>query len=53
MPNASEAELIEAAENFKQYMVVVRRIYERIGAEHSGHDSRDFNSRGRVTNDTV
>ena len=33
MPNASEAELLEATENFKEYMKVVWGIYQRISAE--------------------
>ena len=29
MPNATEAELIEARETFKRYIAIVIRIYER------------------------
>jgi len=41
LPSASEEELHEATENFKQYMAVVRRIYERITLERIELDSSD------------
>lgn len=48
MPSASEEELYEATENFKQYMAVARRIYERITLERMELDSSDRQSCGRV-----
>jgi hypothetical protein len=50
MPTASEAELREATETFKQYMAVVRRIHQRITVERIEADSSDCQSCGRVPN---
>ena len=41
MPDASEAELLEATATFKEYMAVVLRIYQRIHREASDSDSHD------------
>lgn len=38
-PHLSEAELIEAEDNFRQYLTAVLRIFERLQAER--HDSTD------------
>jgi hypothetical protein len=48
MPSASEEELHEATENFKQYMAVVRGIYERIALERIELDLSDRQWCGRV-----
>ena len=48
MPSASDEELREATETFKQYMAVVRRIYERITLERIELDSSDRQGCGRV-----
>lgn len=50
MPTGSEVELREATETFKQYMAVVRRIYERVTLERIEADSSDRQSCGRVQN---
>jgi hypothetical protein len=47
MPNATEGELREATDNFRQYMSVIERIYQRI-AQSSPPDSRQFGFRDRV-----
>lgn len=44
MPTSSELELREATDTFKQYMAVVRRIYERITLERIEADSSDRQS---------
>lgn len=41
MPTASEVELREATETFKQYLAVVRRIYERVTLESIKANSSD------------
>ncbi len=48
MPAASDEEMQEATETFKQYMTVVRRIYERITLERIELDSSDRQSCDRV-----
>jgi hypothetical protein len=48
MPNASPEELREATETFKQYMAIVRRIYERVTLERMEFDSSDRSDCGRV-----
>jgi hypothetical protein len=47
MPNATDDELREATDNFRQYMSVVERIYQRI-AQSSPSDSPQFGFRDRV-----
>ena len=47
MPTATEAELREATDNFRQYMNVIERIYQRI-TQHSSLDSHETGVRGRV-----
>jgi hypothetical protein len=39
MPTATDAELQEAADTFREYMAIVLRIYERVKQEHAGTDS--------------
>jgi hypothetical protein len=47
MPGAAEAELREATDNFRQYMNVTERIYQRI-TQNSSLDSHETGVRGRV-----
>lgn len=47
MPDASVAQHQEAFENFREYMKVVLRIYERILRERAA-DSRELGFRDRV-----
>jgi hypothetical protein len=39
MPHASEAQLAEAAENFKEYMTVVWQIHRRLAQDRLDSDS--------------
>jgi hypothetical protein len=39
MPNATEAELEQAAENFREYLAIVIRIHERLKREAAAADS--------------
>lgn len=48
MSTSSEEELREATETFKQYMAIVRRIYERITSEKIELDSSDRQRCDRV-----
>jgi hypothetical protein len=47
LPGADEEELQQAAETFRQYMVVVRGIYQRIKQERSAADSREAGEHDR------
>jgi hypothetical protein len=47
MPRATEGELREATDNFRQYMSVIERIYQRL-AQSSPPDSRQIGFRDRV-----
>ena len=51
MPHANEQELFEATDNFKRYMAVVRRIYERISQEMPELDSSERRRFDRMQND--
>jgi hypothetical protein len=48
MPSASETELREAAENFRQYLGVVHQIWQRIRHERAEADSPAGDERDRV-----
>jgi hypothetical protein len=45
MPNANEEELMEAAENFREYLTVILRIYERTKRKPADEDSPHLNVR--------
>jgi hypothetical protein len=51
MAGASEQELLDATENFKRYMAVVRRIYERVTSERLELDSSEKQRFGRIRDD--
>lgn len=53
MPTASDAELYDATECFKQYVAVVMRIYDRTKRERAVSDSQDSESHGRIANDPI
>jgi hypothetical protein len=44
MPEATEAELQRAADNFREYLAVVIRIYERLKREMHNSDSQNVDS---------
>jgi hypothetical protein len=44
MPDATEAELLEATETFMRYMEIVIRIHERMERESTESDSREIES---------
>ena len=48
MPNATEAELLEATATFDEYMVVVWEIFQRIKREQQKADSPKLVVRDRV-----
>jgi hypothetical protein len=51
MPTATEAEHHEATQNFKEYLAVVWRMYERIKRERVTADSPKSETHARVGND--
>jgi hypothetical protein len=44
MPEATEAELQQAAENFREYLAIVLQIFKRIKRENHNSDSPNVNS---------
>jgi hypothetical protein len=50
MPHATEAELTEAAENFRGYISVILRIYERIRRDQARRDSSQLKVCDRLKN---
>lgn len=53
MPTASEAELEEATENVKRYLVVVLRMYERLKREAAESDSTGLEGDSRIRGDLI